>query len=131
MDASTRRIWIGVGSLAVVAAVILAVIYLPRLWAEPVGRTEQIVATNTGAYRTQAYEKFYDLYEQIEATDQKLSAYPAELDDRQRTECVGLLSTRANLVSEYNAASRAEITTGQWQAPDLPSTLEQDNPRTC
>ena len=131
-----KAIFTGVGLLitvvAVIAVAILVAIFLPRLLAGPVGETEKVLITNTGAFRIQGYEKFYDLQEEITAVDTKLSGYPSEdLDDREAIECRGLLNRRANLVADYNASARAQETTGQWQAADLPRTLPQNNPRTC
>ena len=119
-------------SFIVLAAVaVLLAIYLPRLWAGPAGETEKILITNDGAYRIQGYERFYDLQEEIAAVDTKLDGYPEELGPRESIECRGLLAKRANLVADYNSSARAEETTGQWQADDLPRTLPQDNPRSC
>ena len=141
MDSSRRRRirwgirWgISLAVMAAVVAIVAAAIYVPRLWAEPVGRTEQIVTVNRGNYRSSAYELFYDLDEQIEAVNLKLDAYPADpqdMDARERTECRGLLLKRANLVADYNASARQELTVGQWRSEDLPSSLPQVNPREC
>ena len=95
------------------------------------GETQEIEITNTGGFRIAGYELFYDLQEDVGAVDRKLMSYPEKLDRRQLTECIGLLGRRADYVAEYNAASRAERTTGQWRAADLPETLEHDTPRTC
>ena len=131
-----KAIFTGVGLIitvvAVIAVAILIAIFLPRLLAGPVGETEKVLITNTGAFRIQGYEKFYDLQEQIVATDTKLSGYPSEgLNIRDAKDCRSLLGIRANLVADYNASARAQETTGQWQAADLPRTLAQNNPRTC
>lgn len=129
-----HKLWIGVGVVLLLVGGPLLGIFVPRLFAEPVGRTEQIVAVNRGNYRTTAYELFYDLDEQIEAFDVKLQVYPAEPDDmgsRERTECRGLLLKRATLVADYNASARQELTVGQWRSEDLPHSLPQDNPREC
>ncbi|WP_428117734.1 hypothetical protein [Candidatus Poriferisodalis sp.] len=128
------KVWIAVAAVVIVVGGPLFGIFAPRLWAEPAGRTEQIVAVNRGNYRTTAYELFYDLDEQIEALDVKLQVYPAEPDDmnsRERTECRGLLLKRATLVADYNASARQELTVGQWRSEDLPHSLPQDNPREC
>ena len=135
----TKWVILGViGMIAIVAFSVSLTIgsahldrFVTRITAPIRGETEEIEITNTGAYRVQGYERFYDLHEDVAAVDQKLKAYPASLDTRQLTECVGLLARRADLVSEYNSSSRAERTTGQWRAADLPETLEHDSPRTC
>lgn len=130
----SRKIWIVVGAVVLAGGSPLLAVFGPRLWAEPIGRTEQIVAVNRGNYRSTAYELFYDLDAQIEAIDVKLQAYPAQPDDmgtRTRTECRGLLQKRASLIAKYNASARQELTVGQWRSEDLPSSLRQENPREC
>ena len=99
--------------------------------AEPRGALEQKEITTRGAFRIQEYERFYRLKAEVDSVDIKLAALPRELDVRQRTECTGLLAVRANRVAEYNAASAAELTKGKWRADDLPSSLNQENTRTC
>jgi len=103
------------------------------LFAEPTGAVQEREITTRGAYRIEAYEKFYRIQEDIGSLDTRLAAMPAaaDLDPRQQIECRGILAVRATRVREYNEASRAVRTQGQWRAPDLPSTLEQRNPRKC
>lgn len=129
-----HKIWIAVGGLVLMVGGPLFAVFGPRLWAEPAGRTEQIVAVNRGNYRTTAYELFYDLDEQIAGIDIKLLAFPAhpgDMDARERTECRGLLLKRASLVADYNASARQQLTVGQWRSEDLPESLPQTNPREC
>ena len=99
--------------------------------AEPTGALQERQITTRGAFRIQAYEKFYRLREAIDSTDVKLAALPRELDVRQREQCVGLLAVRADRVAEYNAAAAAVTTQGKWRAADLPQSMNQENPRTC
>ena len=120
-----------VGGVLIIVLGIVGSLYLPRLLAPVRGETERIVITTTGAYRIQGYEHFYDLEEQVEALDQRLAAYPDELSPRQQTDCIGILSVRADRVAEYNAASRAELTTGKWRADNLPERLAHEAPRSC
>ena len=95
------------------------------------GELEQREITNRGQYRIQTYEQFYRWSEEVDAIDAKLAGYPVDLDIRQRTECQGLLARRADLVSQYNAASSAELTQGKWQAGDLPERLSHSDTRGC
>ena len=95
------------------------------------GAVEEREITNRGQFRIQAYEQFYRWQEEVQGIESKLAAYPEKLDRREETECRGLIARRVNLVSRYNAASRAERTQGQWMAEDLPETLRQENPRNC
>ena len=95
------------------------------------GAVEERAITTRGAYRIQAYERFYEWHEQLGAIDIKLQQYEPPLDQRQRTECIGLWSARANLVSRYNAASRQVETQGKWMAGELPSTLPQPSTSPC
>ena len=125
---------VGVGALVLVAFVLVLVGGYAFSWFTIpfVGALEQREITNRGQYRIQAYEQFYRWQEEITSVDTKLAGYPVPLQDsRQRTECQGLLARRADIVSEYNAASRAVLTQGQWQAPGLPITLPHTNPRNC
>lgn len=128
----TLVVAVALGVAVLIVLVVLASIYVPRWLAGPTGETEEIVAVSRGAYRIQGYERFYDLFEDIEAIDVKLAAYPeGPLDARQAIECRGLLAKRANLISDYNAAAAAERTVGRWRADNLPEELEQRNPRSC
>ena len=95
------------------------------------GWFEKRIAVNRGFYQIQSYEKFYELAHQIDAIDIKLDAYGSDLDTRQRTECLGLLTRRAGLVAAYNAASEAVTTQGQWRDQSLPPTMQQYNKRIC
>ena len=121
----------GIALIAVIALITILSIYIPRWTAEPIGKTEEVVITNKGAYRIQAYERFYIINEEIQALDNKLSTVytvnsgSSLLNPRQQTECNGLLFQRSNLVGEYNSRARAILTTGKWQANDLPFTMPQ------
>ena len=124
-----------IGSLVLVAALvaggIAASIYIPRLIAGPTGTTEEIVTTTRGAYRIPAYEKFYKWEEEFEQRQALLTVYQGPLDKRQQQECFGLVARITTIVADYNAASRAERTTGKWRADDLPETLEYEVQRNC
>ena len=110
----------------------IATNYAIRWFRAPIeGAVEQREITNRGQYRIQSYEQFYQWHADIGAIEVKLAAYPANLDMRQRTECVGLVAQRANIVASYNAAAAAEKTKGQWLADDLPEYLTHTAPRTC
>ena len=121
-----------VGVIAVIALSTVGALGYRWLIAPARGAVEQREIINRGQYRIQAYEQFYRWQEEIGAIEAKLQAYPQQgLDIRQQTECRGLLAQRANIVAKYNAASRAELTQGQWQDPDLPESLPQESPRRC
>ena len=104
-----------------------------RWYAAPwTGKLEEREITTRGAYRIQGYEQFYRWSEEADAVESKLGNYAGrELDVRERTECRGLRAQYADLVSRYNAASRAERTQGQWRADDLPQTLTLEGIPTC
>lgn len=131
----SKGIAIGFAGLVLLVVLILALTFTglgARWFIAPFrGAVEEREIINRGQFRIQAYEQFYRWQEEVEAIDAKLAAYPQQLDTRQATECRGLLARRANIVSDYNAASRAETTQGQWMADDLPETLAHDNPRQC
>ena len=136
MKTGVKVVLVVLGVLAAITALGVATSgfsFLQRLiLAEPRGFVEEVEQTTRGAYRIQEYERFYVLMERLDATDTKLAALPSTgLNTREKTACVGLLAVRSNIVSEYNAASRAVRTKGNWRASDLPSTLSQENPRKC
>ena len=130
---------LGLGATAalivLVGAIILATLggYVFRWYAAPfVGKLEEREITNTGAFRIQSYEQFYDWQEELDSIKSKLGLYAdRELDRRERTECNALNAQYANIVADYNAASRAERTQGQWRAPDLPQTIEHKEITKC
>lgn len=134
MDKLGKAVGIGAIALACVAAPVGLIFWsggIQYLTAPFRGAVQEQEITNRGAYRIQAYEQFYGWQEQIQAIDQKLDAYVAPLDPRMRTECIGLLSARANLASRYNAAARSVETQGQWMADDLPERIRQEAPKSC
>ena len=88
------------------------------------GAVEQREITNKGAFRIQAYEQFYRWQEAVEAIDVKLSVYTGELDTRQKSECIGLVARRTDMVGRYNAAVRSVQTQGKWKSTNLPNRLE-------
>ena len=107
------------------AAIAAAAIYVPRWLAGPLGQTEATVIVQGGEYRIAGYERFYDLHERIQAQDVKLAAWEGrDLSDRDRTRCLGQAAIRAEMVAEYNSASDAILTTGQWRADNLPARLD-------
>ena len=118
--------YIGIGLGIVIFLIAMGVAgYGLRWFSAPfTGALEQREITNKGAYRIQAYEQFYGWQEEIDAIDVKLAGYVGSLDNRESTECRGLVARRANIVGDYNAASRAELTQGKWQAPELPQTMK-------
>ena len=121
-----------IGVIAVIALSTVGALGYRWLIAPARGAVEQREIINRGQYRIQAYEQFYRWQEELGGIEVKLQAYPQQgLDIRQQTECRGLLARRADIVAQYNAASRAELTQGQWQAPELPESLPQASPRRC
>lgn len=121
-----------IGIFAVIALSTVGTLGYRWLIAPARGAVEQREIINRGQYRIQAYEQFYIWQEDLGGIEAKLQAYPQQgLDIRQQTECRGLLARRADIVARYNAASRAELTQGQWQAPELPESLPQASPRRC
>ena len=119
-------LFVAVGLLAI--GVVSIGGYVFKWYALPfMGALEEREITNQGAYRIQGYEQFYTWAEERDAVKSKLNLYlDRELDVREHTNCVGLISQYADITAEYNAASRAERTQGQWRADDLPETLENE-----
>ena len=130
-----KRVVIGAGALILLLTLtlILAFSGLGARWfiAPFTGAVEKREITNRGQYRIQSYEQFYRWQEEVHAIDVKLAAYPQELDNREETECRGLIAKRASIVASYNTASRAERTQGQWMDEELPQSLGHQNKREC
>ena len=112
---------------------LVVVPYVFRWYAAPwTGALEEREITTRGAFRIQGYEQFYRWQEESVAILSKLDQYvDRELDVREHTECRGLRAQYADVVSQYNAASRAERTDGQWRADDLPELLSNDGLPVC
>ena len=119
-------IWVyAVMVLTMIAGFGVAAIFLPRLTAGPVGKTQQIVAVNVGNYRIANFDQFHDVYGDIKDRENRLAIVYAEppTGTRDITACKGLLSSYLILVEDYNAAARATETRGQWRDPELPSNI--------
>ena len=135
MNHKTKVALIAVGAVAVVAALIIGIYFLVWASAEPRGALdarEQTVAD--GTYRISNFDRFHDLYSDIEDRRIRLSVIYAEppTNPRDVTTCQGLLASYHTLVQDYNAASRSWRTRGQWRDPNLPElvTPMEGNPCT-
>lgn len=125
-----------VGGVILLAAVVIGIAaasFGTRWIAAPFrGTVEQREITNSGAFRIQAYQKFYSWHEESAALKFKLAHYAhRDLDQREQTECRALRGQHADIVSKYNSASRAEQTQGQWRAADLPVDLTNEGVPQC
>ena len=126
MNHKTKVVLVAVAVPIVVAALIVGIYFLVWGTAEPRGALdarEQTVAD--GSYRISNFDRFHDLYSDIEDRRIRLSIIYAEppTEPRDITACKGLLSSYHTLVQDYNAAARAWTTRGQWRDPDLPDLL--------
>lgn len=113
---------LGIGVLLVGILMLALGGYVFRWYSAPfVGALEEREITNKGAYRIQAYNEFYSMYTELDGIESKITLYDGRvLHLRDATNCRGLVSRHADIVSEYNSEARAVNTTGQWLAEDLP-----------
>lgn len=74
-----------------------------------------------------AQERFEDLYQDILATDRKITVAREAEGDTAATNLQGLQSYCLSVVGEYNAAAR-KFTQADFKAVDLPSKIDNSNP---
>lgn len=122
---------IGIIGIVGLVAVVGAVLGARWVLAPVTGAIQKREITTRGAYQIQGYEQFYRWQEEAGAIDAKLVAYAGRSDARSRTECIGLLAVRADIVAKYNAASQQVETQGQWKADNLPARMPQKERATC
>jgi hypothetical protein len=116
-------------ALFVVIGVVLAIGTWGFNWfAAPYqGKLQARQQINSGAFRIQAYDNFFNQCAQIQTDEQALQASYAELktaskDDRSRiqTNITGQLIDRNEAANQYNADSHKSYTVGQFKSSNLP-----------
>ena len=68
--------------------------------------------------RIASYEWFYDMYEQIKATETKVKI------SSNQTEKEGIAMVLASMKAEYNSRARMQKTKALWKPSDLPSEIQ-------
>lgn len=109
--------------IVIVTVVILLIITIMSPWfhqwnSNRTGKIEQSYIVNNGVARTQGYEWFYDMYQQIEATRQKVQILKDTPEEK------GTKMVLVSMIGEYNAKAKMIETKGKWKADDLPNHLE-------
>ena len=122
--------WVALG-LVVALAMIAAGLALRWALASPTGAVEQREIVLGGEYRIQFYDQFHDLHQEIKAKQARLALYGDDLDQREATGCRGLFADLTETVADYNSASLAYRTRGQWRDPALPQTVPQPEVSPC
>lgn len=109
--------------LAVTIIVDLLVLLFTPLFhrwnARRVNAIKQAYIVQDANVRVNAYEWFYDMYEQVEATRRKADIAKGTPEEK------GIRMVLSSMIAEYNAKSRMTATKAQWKAADLPYYIEQ------
>jgi hypothetical protein len=95
------------------------------------GKLQAREQIQSGNYRIQAYNHFFDLCASVQTMDQALNQSYSDLatstsdDDRERirTNISGQMNTRNDAVNTYNADSHKSYTVGQFKSSNLPYSL--------
>ena len=133
-------------ALIVVGGIILAFggNWLYRYYTAPIeGAVQMREITNTGNFRLQAYQSFYDRCGTIQTYETSIRQLESSLQDylndpdpdreminRLRTQINGIQNQRAREVNRYNQEARQEYSVGQFRANDLPYEISVTNMNT-
>lgn len=112
-----------------------------RYYTAPIeGAVQMQENTNTGNFRLQAYQSFYDRCGIIQSYEDSLVNLQASLQDylsdpevdrdmvnRLRTQVNGVENQRAREIRRYNQEARQEHSVGQFRSNDLPYQLSVTN----
>lgn len=128
--------WYGLRWYAAGAAVILASIAL--LWALGVftsdvrGAGDAHKQNQSGTNRVVKQEMFEQKYQDIQNADKRIDTFAAaKAEDPTYTNKVnytGAINVCNQLVADYNAEARKQ-TSADWKAADLPSVIDQNDPK--
>jgi hypothetical protein len=123
---------------ALVAALLAVLIAVPVIWfgvrwitAGPRGQLQAREQIQSGDFRIQAYNHFFDLCAAVQTDEATLDATVDQLrsssdpTDRQRllTNKTGQLAARAEAINQYNVDARKSYTEGQFRGNGLPYQL--------
>lgn len=107
------------GFATIAIAVLLATPFFHRWNARRVNDIKQEYIIQDANARINAYEWFYDMHEQIEATRTKAEIAKGTPEEK------GIRMVLASMIAEYNAKSKMTMTKAQWKAADLPYFIEK------
>jgi len=132
----TQRGLFGNMALWVIGLVVLGAVITASLWgfgvifAPQIGKGEARKQINSGDFRIQAYDHFFNacasiqgLEGQLDAQKEALSTATGDTRDRILTNIAGIQGARSQAIAQYNADARKGYTIGQFRASDLPYQL--------
>lgn len=127
------------GIIAFVLALSVGVWALAVWWAPWKGAGDQRIATvGNASYRIAAYDHFFDLCAQVQATEDQLATANARSVDagagfsegQKDAVLAALRNSRATLIRQYNADASKRYTQAQMLASDLPAKLDPNQENT-
>lgn len=116
--------------VAIIAFILLiiAVIWVITVLLAPVkGEGEKRIIKHDANNMIAAQERFEDLYQDILATDRKITVAKEAEGDTAADNLQGLQAYCLSIVGEYNAAAR-KYTKGDFKSVDLPDKIDNSNP---
>ncbi|HKL23762.1 MAG TPA: hypothetical protein VJ912_00310 [Candidatus Nanoarchaeia archaeon] len=127
----------GIVLLVILGIIVLAVgSWVIRYYtAEPKGIVEMKEEVESGKHRRQAYEAFYDMYEQIQAYERQIENHEENLEyaeDKKermmiRRNINGTKNEMIRLIHKYNSEARMKKSKGKFKAEDLPDHIDVED----
>lgn len=123
--------WVGACLLAGVV-VVVALWATGLLFASPKGAGDAYKTNQSGSNRISKQEMFEQMYADIQSADQNIGVlHDAMLSDPSYVSKTNYTAAKLacnQLVTSYNAEAR-KYTSQQWRSNDLPSSIDQTNPK--
>lgn len=120
-------------AVAGVFALMIGVWAFRVVTADVKGAGDAEIETSGGDYRIAAYDHFHDLCAAVQATEDRLAAQLAELEDpattpqrasQLRANVNALRGSRAENIRDYNADASKDYTVGQFRDSNLPYRID-------
>lgn len=124
------------GFIALVGVVLLAIFTTGLIQRETAGFRGDVGAVErtrgSGAFRIEAYNRFYDICVGVQADEALIQGLESELEDPQtstsrrdqvRASLTAIRASRAEKIAQYNADAAKDYTVGQFQSKRLPYNL--------
>lgn len=131
MKTAAATVGIVLGFVALVALIWSIAFGFSWLTAGPNGKLQARQQIQSGAFRIEAYDHFFNLCQSVQTDEAALQAQYQELngatgDDKERIKAniAGITADRASAINEYNADSTKDYTVGQFKASKLPYRLD-------
>lgn len=119
MNKKDSVLMIIIGVLLLVISILLLTPMFHKWNAKRVNDIKQEYVIQDARTRVQAYEWFYDMYEQINATRRKAEIAKGTPEEK------GIRMVLEGMIAEYNAKANMKYTKSQWMPKDLPYHIEQ------